>query len=122
MNFIPGQVVDGRGAPAFLSEPGQVRIDVPPLAAWASRGPRAERATLGIRCEHVHEEADGPLVGHVLTEEYLGSARHVHVQTQAGRLVMRAASGPSRARGSELRLRLDPAQISMFDAATEKRL
>ncbi|MDP9033819.1 MAG: ABC transporter ATP-binding protein [Myxococcota bacterium] len=121
MNFISGQIKDGNGKPVFVSEVGRVPIDVPPLGGEL-RSDGAGKATLGIRCEHVHEEAEGPLVGHVLTEEYLGSARHVHVQTQAGRLVMRTASSPSRARGSELRLRLDPAQISVFDVATEKRL
>ena len=115
MNFISGRVADGSGGPTFVSEPGQVHIDVPALA-------RRGQATLGIRCEHLHEELDGPIVGKVLTEEYLGSASHVHVQTQVGRLVVRAAIGSTRARGSEMRLRLDPSQISVFDAATEKRL
>jgi multiple sugar transport system ATP-binding protein len=115
MNFIPGQLEEGPGHPTFVSESGSLRIDV---SAAASRG----RATLGIRCEHVHEESDGPIVGNVLTSEYLGHASHVHVETQAGRLVMRAASGSSHARGSKVRLRLDPRQVSLFDAVTEARL
>jgi multiple sugar transport system ATP-binding protein len=115
MNFIPGRMDDGANKPAFVSEAGNVPIDVPILA-------RCEQATLGIRCEHVHEAKDGPIAGHVLTEEYLGNACHVHVQTEVGRIVMRAASHSSRPLGSSLRLRLDPAQISVFDAATEKRL
>jgi len=115
MNFIPGQVADRSGKAMFVSDAGQIPIDVPPVA-------RCGRATLGIRCEHIHEGADGPLFGRVVTEEYVGNASHVHVQTPAGRVIMRAANGSARARGSELRLRLDPAQISVFDAATEKRL
>jgi ABC-type sugar transport system ATPase subunit len=115
MNFIPGRVDGDSGRPMFVSESGLVHVDVPPVAM-------AGRATLGIRCEHVHEQSDGPISGNVLTEEYLGNASHVHVQTQAGRLIMRAPCGSARLRGSELRLRLDPEQISVFDSATEKRL
>jgi multiple sugar transport system ATP-binding protein len=115
MNFIPGRLCGGTDEPAFVSEAGHVPIEVALLA-------RCEQATLGIRCEHVHEASDGAIAGHVLTEEYLGNACHVHVQTEVGRIVMRTASRSSRPRGSALRLRLDPAQISVFDAATEKRL
>jgi multiple sugar transport system ATP-binding protein len=115
MNFIPGEVADRSGKPAFVSGSGEIHIDLP---ARVRRG----QATLGVRCEHVYEESDGPIAGSVLAEEYLGNASHVHVQTALGRLVMRAARGSVHPRGSELRLRLDPARISVFDAATEKRL
>lgn len=115
MNFIPGHVADGGGNPAFVSKSGQVRVDVPPSV-------RSGQAMLGIRCEHVHEDSDGPIVGNVLTEEYLGNGSHVHVQTQLGRLVMRAASGSSRPRGTALRLRFDPSEICVFDTATDRRL
>jgi multiple sugar transport system ATP-binding protein len=115
MNFISGQVANHSGKPAFVSDSGEIHIDVPLL-------PPCGRATLGIRCEHVHEEARGPIAGSVLTEEYLGGASHIHVQTPLGRLVMRADRGFARPRGSDLRLSLDPAQISVFDATTEKRL
>jgi len=115
MNLIPGRVTEDSGRPAFVSKEGHLHIDVP-------RPARPGPATLGIRCEHVHEASDGPVFGRVLTEEYLGSASHVHVQTDAGRVIMRGSSGAARRRDTELRLRLDPAQISMFDAVTEKRL
>jgi len=115
MNFIPGKVADRAGKAIFVSHDGQIPIEVPPVAPCAE-------ATLGIRCEHVHEGADGALSGNVVTEEYVGNASHVHVKTPAGRLIMRAANASARPRGSEVRLRLDPAQISVFDAATEKRL
>ncbi|MGD0674390.1 MAG: ABC transporter ATP-binding protein [Polyangiaceae bacterium] len=115
MNFISGHVADGSGKTTFVSESGQMRIELP----FAHRsGP----ARLGVRCEHVHEESSGPLLGNVLTEEYMGNASHVHVQTAVGRLIVRSSDGHPRKRGSELRLRLDPAQISVFDVATEKRL
>jgi hypothetical protein len=70
----------------------------------------------------VHEDPHGPIAGRVMTEEYLGSARNVHVDTDLGRLIMRSGAASARNRGAEVRLRLDPAQISVFDAATEERL
>ena len=48
--------------------------------------------------------------------------RLVHVDTPCGRLVLRAEAARTHALGSQLRLRLDAAQISLFDAATEARL
>jgi multiple sugar transport system ATP-binding protein len=114
MNLIPGEVTGGSGRPVFVSHATPIPIDPPP----ARLGP----ATLGIRSEHVHEDPGGPLVGRVLAEEYFGSASNVHVQTQVGRLVMRVASSSRRPRGSEVRLRLDPALISVFDGTTEDRL
>ena len=57
-----------------------------------------------------------------MTEEYLGNARNVHVDAACGRLVIRDDAASPRARGAELRLRLDPSQVSIFDGATEARL
>ena len=98
-------------------------------------------ATLGIRCEHVHEDPSGPTTGTVVAEEYLGNASNVHLDTALGRLIMRAGAGWSldaaplsdqagveggerrpRGAGTQIRLRLDAAQVSLFDGATEQRL
>ena len=57
-----------------------------------------------------------------MTEEYLGSARNVHVEAACGRIVMRADAAAPRALGAEVRLDLDTSQISIFDGATEARL
>jgi multiple sugar transport system ATP-binding protein len=115
MNFIPGTLAEDRGNSFFLSASGQVQIGVP-------RPSRFGHATLGIRCEHVHEDPAGPIVGNVVTDEYLGSASNVHLDTEIGRMIMRTDSASNFARGSTLRLSLDPVQVSLFDAATEQRL
>jgi multiple sugar transport system ATP-binding protein len=120
MNFIRCQVSGVEGKLHLVSEQGQLRLDVP--LEESTRAPTTPSATLGIRCEHVHEDGRGPILGRVLTEEYLGSARLVHVDTPCGRLVMRSDAAAQRAPGSELRLRLDAAQASVFDGATEARL
>ena len=120
MNLIRCQVAGRNGKLQLLSEQGQIRLDVP--FELAARAPSTASATLGVRCEHVHEDRDGPISGRVLVEEYFGSARLVHVETPCGRLVLRADASRAHALGSQLRLRLDAAQVSIFDAATEARL
>jgi ABC-type sugar transport system ATPase subunit len=115
MNFIPGELRPGAGQAKFVSQNGAVAIDVPPVVG-------SGRATLGIRCEHVYEDPAGPIAGNVLTEEYLGNASNVHLDTEVGRLIMRSERGLGRGRGSNVRLRLDTTQMSVFDAATEQRL
>jgi multiple sugar transport system ATP-binding protein len=115
MNFIRGEVAGGSDHSMFVSQAGRISIDIP-------RPARLGLATLGIRCEHVYEDPAGSIVGSVLTEEYLGNASNVHVETEVGRLIVRATGASRRTRGSEMRLRLDPGQISVFDAATEQRL
>jgi ABC-type sugar transport system ATPase subunit len=115
MNFIPGELGEKNGNAFFVSTSGQVHIDVP---SPSRPGP----ATLGIRCEHLHEDPHGPIAGHVLTEEYLGNASNVHLHTEVGHLIMRTDGASRRARGADLRLRPDPTQISLFDATTEQRL
>jgi multiple sugar transport system ATP-binding protein len=120
MNFIPCRVAGINGKMQLVSEQGAVRIDVP--LENARRPPTTAAATLGVRCEHVHEDASGPIAGRVAIEEYLGSARIVHVDTPCGRLVARTDATSARPLGAELRLRVDPAQVSVFDGSTEERL
>jgi multiple sugar transport system ATP-binding protein len=116
MNFIEGEILVREAGASFVAAAGQVELELP-------RGERARtgRVILGVRCEHVHEDADGPIAGRLVMEEYLGSACNVHLQTAAGRLVMRAARSSGYARGSALRVRLDSAHLSFFDAASGER-
>jgi ABC-type sugar transport system ATPase subunit len=120
MNLIRCQVAGVNGSLQLTSEEGQVQLDVP--LETATREPTTPSALLGIRCEHVHEDPNGPIAGRVVTEEYLGAARIVHVDTPCGRLIVRADRGRERTLGSQVRLRLDAGEVSMFDGATEARL
>ena len=120
MNLVPGHLTGTNGALQFVSERGHVELKVPLEAARET--PAAAAATLGIRCEHVHEQPDGPIRGRVLSEEYLGNARIVHVDAECGRLVVRTDAGRSRTPGSDIRLSFDASQISVFDGVTEARL
>ena len=120
MNFIRCRLAGKNGKMQFVSDHGALRFDVP--LEMAGHAPPSGNAVLGIRCEHVHEDPEGPVRGRILTEEYLGSARIVHVETECGRLVVRTDPSMARAPGAELRLRVDSSQVSVFDGATEARL
>jgi multiple sugar transport system ATP-binding protein len=120
MNFIRCQIAGMNGKMQLMSERGQIRLDVP--LDLTKRAPTTGSTVLGVRCEHIHEDTNGPIQGRVVTEEYFGSARIVHVDTPCGRLVMRSEARAARGLGSELRLRLDSAMVSVFDGATEARL
>jgi multiple sugar transport system ATP-binding protein len=120
MNLVPGRLAGVNGALQFVSERGQVQLDVPLDATRET--PSTSTTTIGIRCEHVHEHPDGPIRGRVLSEEYLGNARIVHVDAECGRLVVRTDAARSRSPGSEIRLSFDPSEISVFDGTTEARL
>ena len=119
MNLLAGEVHDGESAPGrrpyFVAAPGGIPVDVLPPSRFG-------KATLGIRSEHVHEDPRGALTGTVVTEEYLGNASNLHLETPLGRLIMRTDGASRRPRGSTLRLRLDEAQVSIFDSTTEQRL
>jgi multiple sugar transport system ATP-binding protein len=119
MNLIACQVVGNRGEMQLVSDRGQIPLAVP--LDRAAHPPTAGSVLLGVRGEHVHEDPNGPIVGRVLTEEYLGSARVIHVDTPCGRLVVHAPSSSAHGLGAELRLRLDASQVSVFDVATEAR-
>jgi multiple sugar transport system ATP-binding protein len=119
-NVAGDNVAGDNGRKHFVSEQGQIRLDMP--FEVTERAPTTPSALIGIRCEHLHEDPEGTIPGRVLTEEYFGSARIVHVDTPCGRLVLRAGATAERALGSQLRLRLDATQVSVFDGATEARL
>ncbi len=120
MNLISCRFGGANGRIELMSEQGGIPLEVPLEAAKSA--PSTPHTMLGVRCEHVHEDPKGPIPGLVLTEEYFGSARLVHVDTPCGKLVLRAEAGRARTLGALVKLRLDPTQLSVFDGATEARL
>lgn len=120
MNLIPCRLASSNGQLQFVTETGEVPLNLP---LEAVRSPvAATRPTLGVRCEHVHEQPDGPIQGRVVTEEYLGNARIVHVETAWGRVVVRADAARARSLGSDIRLGFDLSQVSVFDGTTDTRI
>lgn len=120
MNLIPCRSKGANGPLDLVTEPGQVPMPLPHDVVRESL--TTPSPTLGIRCEHVHEQEDGPIRGRVLTEEYLGSACILHVETDWGRLVVRTDAAGTRTLGSDIRLGFDTSHVSVFDGATDSRL
>jgi ABC-type sugar transport system ATPase subunit len=120
MNLIPCRSSGAGAELQFVTEPGGVPLQLPVSVARGSLVTASP--TLGIRCEHIHEQPDGPIAGRVRAEEYLGSARILHVDTAWGRLVVRTDAARSGSVGSDVRFGFDPTQVSVFDGTTDARL
>jgi len=110
MNFIEGEVdlhnrFSSRSLALALQEP------VPTGAA-----------TLGVRPEHVHIDADGPLAGTVTLVEPMGN--HQVLWLDCGGPVLSAiVHGPAVfTAGQALRFGIDAARVSLFDPADGRRL
>jgi multiple sugar transport system ATP-binding protein len=111
MNFMQGEVAAEGGSSAF--HPRGAHASIP-----LGRAIRPGRTTLGVRCEYVRVDGAGPIEGRVTLDEYLGSVRSVHVDTECGRVVMRAGADRKHPVGEKVRLGFDPAHIRVFDAET----
>ena len=112
MNFFAGSVLNEGEKAIFVSAGSDAKLE---LSKPAPSGP----ATLGIRGEYVHVDGSGPIAGCVVTDEYVGSSRNLHVDSELGRLVLRAEPSARYPRGSEVRLRLEPERIAVFERTLE---
>jgi multiple sugar transport system ATP-binding protein len=116
INFFRG-TLEGGEAPA-------VRVGATRLPAPARGTPGAE-VVYGIRPVHIavaHDATPGAVPAKVLLAETSGSETllHVEVEGQETRVVL-----PERLRlheGDTVHIRIDPANVHLFDATTEQRL
>ena len=98
----------------------EVRIDgatvrVPRLL----QGVEQEQAVLGVRPEHIRIEAGGALRGRVYAVEYTGSRQLLTVDTDAGRIKVRAPNTVRADYGETVGLSFIPDRLMVFDARTE---
>ena len=75
---------------------------------------RKDGRTIGVRPEFVRIDPAGEIAGRVVLDEYLGAWRNVHVETDLGRIVLRA--DPDRRESGNVRLAFDPAHVRTFNA------
>jgi ABC-type sugar transport system ATPase subunit len=73
---------------------------------------RREGGTIGVRPEFVRIDPAGEIAGRIVLDEYLGAWRNVHVETEMGRIVLRA--DPGRRETGNVRLSFDPAHVRRF--------
>ena len=81
-------------------------------------GAEARALVLGVRPEHVRLSDSAPYRAQVLAVEYLGTTQIVTLDTPQGRIKARTPSGQPARLGEAVGLVLDPARLSLFDAAT----
>ena len=77
-------------------------------------------AILGARPEHIIIGEDGPLNGRVFAVEYMGARQLVTVDTDAGRLRVRAPNTVRVDYGETVRLDFDPERLVVFNPDTDR--
>jgi multiple sugar transport system ATP-binding protein len=114
MNFIDGEIDSQHRfvAGALVLALGQVPVQAP--------GPCA--ATLGVRPEHVHIEADGPLAASVTLVEPMGNHQVIWLDCGGHLLSSVVHDAAPYAPGQALRLRIDADQVSLFDPVQGSRI
>jgi sn-glycerol 3-phosphate transport system ATP-binding protein len=121
MNFLAGKVVEGSRA-IELAGTGAVRVVLQiGLATTAAAG---TPVAVGIRPEHLHPAADGPLEFEIELAEPLGADTLLHGRFgEASELVTVRQSGHILARpGEKMRFKADPGHLHLFDSQTGKRI
>ena len=111
MNFLPAKVEGNENGEARLSLPGGG------TALARLRGGRAEGdCELGVRPQHLSltEAAEAPLRGVVAIVEHLGNATLVHVDTQAGLLVIEGDGLLKIEPGAKVRLAINESETHLF--------
>ena len=86
--------------------------------------PRAERAVLGLRPEHLAPAEAGAVEATLVGVEYLGAEALLTVRTERGAALRAVAPGgwPPPPPGARIRLGFDPARAHLFDPASGARL
>ena len=78
------------------------------------------QAVLGVRPEHIRIAENGPLRGRVFGVEYMGTRQLVTVDTDAGRLKIRAPNTVRVAYGEGIGLAFDSGTLVVFDPETDR--
>jgi multiple sugar transport system ATP-binding protein len=113
MNFLEGEGGLPSGAAAVRVKGGE--IAVPRLHEEL----KAKRAVVGVRPEHISIREDGALRGSVFGVEYMGTRQLVTVDTEAGRLKVRAPNTLRVSDGENVSLSFNASRLVVFDGETE---
>ena len=114
MNFLPA----GGNLPAGTDRVSVAGTTVPVPRLHADLPHDA--AILGARPEHIQVAEDGPLRGRVFGVEYMGARQLITVDTDAGRLRVRADNTVRVDYGETVGLGFDTDSLVLFDAVTEQ--
>src|SRR3990172_8178932 len=112
MNFLSAQGGFARGA-------AQIRVNGAVVAMPQARESLdTQRAVLGARPEHIHIADDGALRGRDFAVEYMGARQLVTVDTDAGRLRVRAPNTVRVGDGESVGLAFDAERLVVFNPDT----
>ena len=99
----------------------EVGINGATIAMPETREPlTADEAVLGARPEHIRISEDGPLRGRVFGVEYMGARQLVTVDTEAGRLRVRAPNTVKVGYGETVGLTFDAERVVLFDPVSDR--
>ena len=116
MNFLPAEGGLAAGAKDVRVK-GAV-IAIPELHESLAN----DEALLGVRPEHIRIADDGPLRGRVYAVEYMGTRQLLTVDTDAGRLKVRAPNTLRVADGETVGLNFASERLVVFDPVSERAL
>ncbi len=114
MNFLPA--VGGLPAGAAEIRIGGGTIRMPRLHEPVDRA----EAVLGVRPEHIRLSDRGAVRGRVFGVEYMGTRQLVTVDSEAGRLRVRAPNTVAVDYGDTVGLDFDETRLVVFDPATDR--
>ncbi len=114
MNFISGE--GGLGAGSEAVQVRGSRIAIPRLHEDLT----SSEAILGARPEHIHISDQGALRGRVFAVEYMGTRQLITVDTDSGRLRVRAPNTVRVSDGEAVGLDFDSEKIVVFDSQTDR--
>jgi multiple sugar transport system ATP-binding protein len=120
MNFIKGRIEDNDGMPEFVT--GHRRL---PLAGYdfSSRATLGQSVILGVRPEHLDILDVGTWPGFTIDiVEPMGADMVIWCSDREGSLQVRVGGNAKAAPGDRLSLRVDAAQVSLFDAESGDRI
>ena len=122
MNTIEGDLV-GKGAKASVRI-ANLSIPLPADLAAAAVRDSLQRVVFGVRPEHLEIGAEGIVAAKVTVIEALGHERHLVCRLDDAQMIIvrqAAAEAPPR-EGDTIHLTVEPDQIHLFDAVTERRV
>jgi multiple sugar transport system ATP-binding protein len=115
MNFLPSQSGVHAGANKVMIHNAEVSV---PLVQEESRSD----LTLGVRPEDITVSSEGALRGEVFGVEYMGSRQLITVDTQAGRLKIKAPNDVRASIGENVALNFRTEHLILFDNKTDLAL
>ncbi|MCO5063298.1 MAG: sn-glycerol-3-phosphate ABC transporter ATP-binding protein UgpC [Rhizobiaceae bacterium] len=116
INFLPGTVVSGDGAPAVDTNTGRVPLD----ATHAVKA--GQQVVIGLRPTDLVVDDSGPLSARTVLLERLGHDAQLFCQGENGSFVAIVDKSARFPEGSVVNFSIPPSKVHVFDAQTELRL